>query len=60
MMIMLGYSDSNKDTGILGSQWALLRAQQELVEVGYGVDMLFFHDAWQRRPRRRPHPPLPP
>ena len=45
MMIMLGYSDSNKDTGILGSQWALLRAQQELVEVGmrYGVDMLFFH-----------------
>ena len=44
MMIMLGYSDSNKDTGILGSQWALLRAQQELVQVGmrYGVDMLFF------------------
>ena len=45
MMIMLGYSDSNKDTGILGSQWALLRAQQELVAVGikYGVDMQFFH-----------------
>lgn len=45
MMVMLGYSDSNKDTGILASQWALLRAQQELVAVGlrYGVDMQFFH-----------------
>lgn len=45
MMVMLGYSDSNKDTGILASQWALLRAQQELIAVGdkHGVDMQFFH-----------------
>ncbi len=45
MMIMLGYSDSNKDTGILASQWALLRAQQELILVGnrHQVDIQFFH-----------------
>lgn len=45
MMVMLGYSDSNKDTGILASQWALLRAQQELVAVGerHQVDIQFFH-----------------
>lgn len=44
-MIMLGYSDSNKDAGILTSQWALLRAQQELVAVGerHQVDIQFFH-----------------
>ncbi len=45
MMVMLGYSDSNKDTGILASQWALLKAQQELIAVGdrQQVDMQFFH-----------------
>lgn len=45
VMVMLGYSDSNKDTGILASQWALLRAQQELVSIGekYEVDVQFFH-----------------
>jgi phosphoenolpyruvate carboxylase len=45
LMVMLGYSDSNKDTGILSSQWALLRAQQELVAIGkkYEVDVQFFH-----------------
>jgi len=45
IMVMLGYSDSNKDTGILASQWALLRAQQELIAVGkrYSVDVQFFH-----------------
>lgn len=45
MMVMLGYSDSNKDTGILASQWALLRAQQELIAVGdrHQVDVQFFH-----------------
>lgn len=45
VMVMLGYSDSNKDTGILASQWALLRAQQELIAVGekYQIDIQFFH-----------------
>ena len=44
-VIMLGYSDSNKDTGILASQWALQRAQRRLLEVGekHGVTMTFFH-----------------
>ena len=44
-VIMLGYSDSNKDTGILASQWALQRAQRRLLEVGekHGVVMTFFH-----------------
>ena len=31
--IMLGYSDSNKDAGILGSSFALYQAQQRLVAV---------------------------
>jgi len=44
-MIMLGYSDSNKDTGILASQWILKSAQSKLVEVGdkHGVKITFFH-----------------
>ncbi len=44
-MIMLGYSDSNKDTGILGSQWVLFNAQRNLVSVGvdHGVKVTFFH-----------------
>lgn len=44
-MIMVGYSDSNKDGGILASQWSLFFSQQKLAEVGIdrGVDMTFFH-----------------
>jgi len=43
--IMLGYSDSNKDAGILGSSFALYRAQQRLVTVAkkHGVRLLIFH-----------------
>jgi phosphoenolpyruvate carboxylase len=43
--IMIGYSDSNKDGGILASLWSLYRAQQRLAEVGerHGVRMVFFH-----------------
>jgi phosphoenolpyruvate carboxylase len=43
--VMVGYSDSNKDAGILASQWALHRAQAQLAEVGreFGVQVRFFH-----------------
>lgn len=37
--IMIGYSDSNKDAGILMSSFALYRAQQKLVEVGKRNDL---------------------
>lgn len=44
-MVMLGYSDSNKDTGILSSQWALQVAQRNILDVGakHGMKPLFFH-----------------
>jgi phosphoenolpyruvate carboxylase len=43
--IMLGYSDSNKDCGILAAQVALQRAQTALTKVGLenGVPLCFFH-----------------
>ena len=43
--IMIGYSDSNKDGGILASTWYLYKAQKELTEVGkkFDVEIKFFH-----------------
>ena len=43
--VMIGYSDSNKDGGILSSLWHLYEAQHELAQVGakHGVDIRFFH-----------------
>jgi phosphoenolpyruvate carboxylase len=43
--IMIGYSDSNKDAGILMSSFALYRAQQQLVEVAKrnGLRFKIFH-----------------
>lgn len=43
--IMLGYSDSNKDGGILASQWALHHAQETIAGVGkkHEVSIRFFH-----------------
>jgi phosphoenolpyruvate carboxylase len=42
---MVGYSDSNKDGGILSSLWHLYEAQHELAQIGrkHGVDVRFFH-----------------
>ncbi len=44
-MVMLGYSDSSKDGGIVASRWALQRAQVELLEIARaaGVRLTFFH-----------------
>ncbi len=43
--IMIGYSDSNKDGGILASAWNLYRAQSRLAETGrkHNVRIRFFH-----------------
>jgi phosphoenolpyruvate carboxylase len=43
--VMIGYSDSNKDGGIMASQWQLYKAQYRLSEVGReeGVHTMFFH-----------------
>lgn len=45
VLVMIGYSDSNKDGGILASQWGLHRAQAELSQIGaaHGVRVVFFH-----------------
>jgi phosphoenolpyruvate carboxylase len=42
---MVGYSDSNKDAGILASQWALHEGQAEISRVAdeAGVTICFFH-----------------
>ena len=42
---MIGYSDSNKDGGILASTWHLYDAQVKLAAVGkkHGVKIRFFH-----------------
>jgi phosphoenolpyruvate carboxylase len=43
--VMIGYSDSNKDGGILASHWYLRKAQIRLAEVAReaGVELRFFH-----------------
>lgn len=45
LQVMLGYSDSCKDGGILTSQWSLYRTQQALTELGKKrrVKARFFH-----------------
>jgi phosphoenolpyruvate carboxylase len=45
MQVMVGYSDSNKDGGILASQWNLYQAQRAIAEVGKAekVEIRFFH-----------------
>lgn len=43
--IMLGYSDSNKDGGILSSRWTIYKTERRLTEVAkkHDVDITFFH-----------------
>jgi len=43
--IMLGYSDSNKDGGVLTSRWSIYKAEENLTEVAdeFGVALCFFH-----------------
>ena len=43
--VMLGYSDSNKESGYVGANWLLYRAQEELVAAARasGVELTLFH-----------------
>ncbi len=43
--VMLGYSDSAKDGGIVASAWSLYRAQQQVIALGLerGVKIRLFH-----------------
>ena len=43
--VMLGYSDSNKDGGILTSRWNIYKAEESLTKIGddLGVNLRFFH-----------------
>ena len=43
--VMIGYSDSNKDGGILASHWYLRKAQAQLAAVAReaGIELRFFH-----------------
>jgi phosphoenolpyruvate carboxylase len=43
--VMIGYSDSNKESGFLQSAWALYRAQEDITDLGRaeGVAVQFFH-----------------
>ena len=43
--IMLGYSDSCKDGGILSSSWSLYKAQKEIIQIAnkYSIECRMFH-----------------
>ncbi len=43
--VMLGYSDSNKDGGILTSRWTIYKAEENLTQAArkLGVNLCFFH-----------------
>ena len=44
-IVMIGYSDSNKDAGLASARWALQEAQIDLARVvtEYGVELNLFH-----------------
>ncbi len=43
--VMVGYSDSAKDDGVLPSLWGLYRAQEAMHQVAreHGIELMFFH-----------------
>ena len=43
--VMIGYSDSNKDSGLAAARWALQRVQEDLVRVARAarIDLTIFH-----------------
>lgn len=43
--VMLGYSDSNKDSGFVSSNWEIHKAQKVLAKLGdsYGLNLRIFH-----------------
>ncbi|MCC7117971.1 MAG: phosphoenolpyruvate carboxylase [Anaerolineales bacterium] len=44
-MVMIGYSDSNKDGGYLMANWALYQAQEEIAQMAqkYAIRLTLFH-----------------
>ena len=44
-MIMIGYSDSNKDGGLASARWSLQNAQEIIVDTAEkkGIELTFFH-----------------
>jgi len=44
-MVMIGYSDSNKDGGLASARWALQNAQEVIVEAAgkKGIELTLFH-----------------
>ncbi len=45
LMVMIGYSDSAKDAGVLAASWAQYTAQEELLSccADHGVELTLFH-----------------
>ncbi|WP_117879347.1 phosphoenolpyruvate carboxylase [Aureibaculum luteum] len=43
--VMVGYSDSNKDGGVLASKWHLHKAEESLCSIGekHDIKIIFFH-----------------
>ncbi len=44
-MVMIGYSDSSKDAGVMAASWAQYKAQEQLIDIcaERGIDLTLFH-----------------